>query len=311
MTDELPGFDEVLAAAQRIAGQVRRTPVVSSARFDQEVATRVLFKCENLQRAGAFKMRGAANAVARLGDSAAQRGVATHSSGNHGAALAAAARARGIPAWIVVPDNASQVKLSNIEVYQPTVVSCEPGLANREQALAQVLNDTGATPVHPYNDPYVIAGQATATLELLQDESGIDTLLVPVGGGGLVSGALLVAAALRPDLRVVGVEPEGADDALQSMQSGKRVIMDNPKTIADGLRASLGDLNFQLMRRAGVEIVTVSDEQIRAAQDYMQECLQQLVEPSSATVGAALLYKKLQDPGALVGAIISGGNVAG
>lgn len=310
MNGTLPEFSDVLDAAARIAGQVRRTPVVSARRFDQQAGRKIFFKCENLQHAGAFKMRGAVNALAMLEASKAATGVATHSSGNHGAALAAAARARGIPAWIVVPANASPAKLANIESFGPEVVTCEPGLRNREKSLARVLESTGATAVHPYDDPAVIAGQGTATLELLMDEPDLDALLLPVGGGGLISGALLVAAALRPELRVIGVEPEGADDARQSLAGDERVIMDNPQTIADGLRASLGRINFEIMRRAGVEIVTVSDEQIMAARDLMQTCLGQPVEPSSATVGAALLYADVAPAAATVGAIISGGNVS-
>ncbi len=309
MTATPPTFDDVLAAAGRIEPGIRRTPVVNARRFDQEAGCRVYFKCENLQRAGAFKMRGATNAVACLSASEAHAGVATHSSGNHGAALAAAAQARGIRAWIVVPENAAPAKLANIRSFGPEIVSCKPGLSNRENTLSQVVKETGATVVHPYDDPAVIAGQGTATLELLEDEPGLDTLLVPVGGGGLISGALLVAATLRPTLRVIGVEPAGADDALRSLASGERVMMDNPQTIADGLRASLGVINFEIMLSNQVEIVTVSDEQIETARARMQEWLAQPVEPSSATVGAALLYGKVSDPGDHVGAIISGGNV--
>ncbi len=310
MNDLLPVFDDVLDASRRIAPRIRRTPVVNSAGFDDLVGARVFFKCENLQRTGAFKMRGAANAVWSLSPTEASRGVATHSSGNHGAALAAAAASRGIGAWIVVPENASPAKLRNMRRHGAEIVVCEPGLANRERGLAKILEDTGAIAVHPYDDARVIAGQGTAVLELLDDEPVLDTILVPVGGGGLVSGTLLVVRALCPQTRVIGVEPEGADDAARALAKGQRVIMDHPKTVADGLRASLGALNFEIIRRNIDAIVTVSDAEILSARKVLEDYLSMPVEPSSATVAAALLNDKVQRPGQRIGVIISGGNVA-
>ena len=310
MSSTLPVFADVLAAAQRITPHVRRTPVVSSAAFDSLAGAEVFFKCENLQRTGAFKMRGAANAVWLLDNESAKRGVATHSSGNHGAALAAAAASRKIPAWVVVPENATPAKLANIQKYAPQLVMCEPGLANRERGLARVLEETGANMVHPYDDARVIAGQGTASLELIEDEPTLDIILVPVGGGGLISGTLLAAKALCPGAQVIGVEPAGADDAVQAMAKGERVILDNPQTIADGLRASLGQINFEIIKRDVHAIVTVSDEEISAAREVLESCLGQAVEPSSATVAAALLQHKFEHKGLRIGAILTGGNVA-
>ena len=309
MSAALPELADVLAAAGRIAPYIRRTPVVRSASFDKLVDASVFFKCENLQRTGAFKMRGAANAVWSLDEEAARRGVATHSSGNHGAALAAAAATRGIPAWIVVPENATDAKFSNIKTYSPEVITCKPGLGNRERGLAEVLAETGANMVHPYDDARVIAGQGTASLELVEDEPELDVIIVPVGGGGLIGGTLLVVKALCPGVRVIGVEPAGADDAVQALRRGARVILDNPQTIADGLRASLGEINFEIIRRDVDDIVTVSDDEISAARQVLEDCLGQAVEPSSATVAAALLNHKFDYETARVGAILTGGNV--
>lgn len=307
--DNLPVFADVLAAAARIEPFVRRTPVVNAAAFDRRVGAQVFFKCENLQHTGAFKMRGAANAVWMLDEASADAGVATHSSGNHGAALAAAAAGRKLPAWIVVPENASATKLANIRRYGPNVVMCKAGLSNRERGLADVLAETGAHMVHPYDDARVIAGQGTASLELMQDEVELDVVIVPVGGGGLISGTLLAVKALSPGTLVIGVEPAGADDALQSLRKGERVIMENPKTIADGLRASLGQRNFAIIRRDVDAIVTVSDTEIAAARALLEDDLGQPVEPSSATVAAALLNDRFAHRNLRIGAILSGGNV--
>ncbi|NNF51217.1 MAG: threonine/serine dehydratase [Gammaproteobacteria bacterium] len=310
MSTATPVFEDVLAAAERIAPHIRRTPVVRSASFDKLVGASVFFKCDNLQRTGAFKMRGASNAVWVLDENEAIRGVATHSSGNHGAALAAAAATRKIPAWIVVPENATPAKLSNIRKFSPEVIMCKPGLSNRERGLDDVLTETGANMVHPYDDGRVIAGQGTACLELLEDEPDLDLVLVPVGGGGLISGTLLVVKALCPGARVIGVEPAGADDAVQALSRGERVILDNPQTIADGLRASLGAMNFEIIRREVSDIVTVSDDEISAARKVLESCLGQPVEPSSATVAAALIDHKIDAAGLRVGVILTGGNVA-
>ena len=246
--DPRPTLESIRAAAARIRGRVHRTPVLSSRSIDQDLGARVRFKCENFQRVGAFKARGATNAVWSLDDATARRGVATHSSGNHGAALALAAAERGIPAWVVVPDNATGVKRDAIARYGARIVDCRPGMTAREAGLGRVVEETGASVVHPYDDHRVIAGQGTAALELLEDEPGIDLLLCPVGGGGLISGSAIVAAGSPGAIRVIGCEPAGADDARRSFIGGERVILDSPATMADGLRASLGVRNFHVIR---------------------------------------------------------------
>ncbi|MGB5543835.1 MAG: pyridoxal-phosphate dependent enzyme, partial [Gammaproteobacteria bacterium] len=281
LSDERPTLETIRAAARRLHDRINPTPVLGSRSIDQQVGARVLFKCENFQRVGAFKARGAINAVFSLDEKSASRGVATHSSGNHGAALALAAAERGIPAWVVVPDNAARVKREAITRYGGKVVDCRAGMAEREAGLAQVVAETGANVVHPYNDFRVIAGQGTTALELLEAHPEIDMLLAPVGGGGLLSGCGLVARALPGSVQVIGCEPAGADDAMRSLVSGKRVIMDAPETIADGLRASLGERNFALIRETVDAIVTVDDAQIVDAMRVIWERMKLIIEPSA------------------------------
>jgi threonine dehydratase len=303
-----PGFDAVREAAARIAPYVRRTPVLHDELLDEELGAEVFFKCENMQRGGAFKLRGATNAVQSL-SAAAATGVATHSSGNHGTALAIAAQRRGIPAVVVMPRNTARVKIAAVRRFGAEVVLCEPGVIAREHALAQVLRERRLEVVHPYDDERVIAGQGTATLEFLAQQPGLGVLMVPVSGGGLISGTAIVAKGTDAALRVIGTEPALADDACRSFRSGERVLLDAPQTIADGLRASLGVRNFAIIRRLVDDMASVSEEAIVAAVKLVLERLKVLIEPSAAVPVAALLEKKVDPRGARVGIILSGGNI--
>jgi threonine dehydratase len=266
-------------------------------------------KPESLQPVGSFKLRGATNAVSRLTPEQRARGVVTHSSGNHGAALAWAARARGIPAWIVMPSNAAQVKQDAVKGFGGTVRFCEPTVADREATCAAVEAETGATLVHPYNDWRVIAGQGTAALELLEDEPNLDAVITPVGGGGLLSGTAIAAKGLRPSIKVYGAEPAGADDAYRSLQAGRIIPQTDPHTIADGLRSSLGDKTFAVLRSTVDGVETASEEAIVRAMRLLWEKLKMIVEPSSAVPLAMLLEHKISLDKLRVGVILSGGNV--
>jgi len=305
-----PTFADVLAAAARLAGRAHVTPVLRSRTLDALGGATLHFKCENLQRAGAFKFRGAANAVNALTDAAAAHGVVTHSSGNHGAALALAARERGIPAHVVVPEGAIPAKLAAIQAYGATLHYCAPTMAAREEACARVQAATGATLVHPFADPLVIAGQGTAALELLAQAGPLDAVLTPIGGGGLVCGTALAVAARGDGARVLAAEPAGADEAYRSLQAGHRVT-DGPRdTICDGLRGTIADINFAMLRAHGVGILRVDDAATRAAQALIAERLKLVVEPSSAIVLAAVLGDPARFAGMRLGLILSGGNVA-
>jgi threonine dehydratase len=308
-TAPTPGFADVLAAAARIAGRAHATPVLNSQALDAETGARLQFKCEQLQRIGAFKFRGACNAVWSLDDATAARGVVTHSSGNHGAALALAAQGRGIPCHVVVPDGAVKAKLAAIEHYGAILHHCAPTIAAREALCAQVQAATGATAVHPYTDPRVIAGQGTAALELLTAHPELDALVVPLGGGGLAAGTALAMRALAPTCKLYLAEPEGAADGARSFAKG---VLDHdfvPDTICDGLRGTLGAINFELLRNAGAQVLTVDDAQVVAAMRLLWTRTKQLVEPSSATVLAAVLAHRPLFEGRRVGIILSGGNV--
>jgi len=302
-------YQAVRAAAARIRPLVRRTPVLSDERLSEQLGGQVYFKCENLQLGGSFKLRGATNAVQSLAADVASSGVATHSSGNHGTALAIAARRRGITAVIVMPRNSSAVKIDAVRREGAEIVLCEPGRVARESALADLLRTRKLEVVHPYDDERVIAGQGTAALEFLEQQPGLELLLAPVGGGGLLSGTAIAAKALNPAIRVVGAEPDQADDACRSFRSGERVLLDAPETIADGLRASLGVHNFAIIRRLVDDMVSVSEAAIMAATRLVLECLKVLIEPSAAVPVAALLEKRLDARGARVGIILSGGNL--
>jgi threonine dehydratase len=302
-------FETIRGAHARIAPHILRTPVLSSAALDDVVGARLFFKCENLQRVAAFKARGACNAVLSLSAEEAERGVLTHSSGNHGAALAWAARSRGIAAWIVMPHNAAKVKQAAVESYGATIRFSEPTVAAREAACAAVEAETGAALIHPYNDWRVIAGQGTAALELLQDEPDLDAIVTPVGGGGLLSGTAIAAKALRPSIKVYGAEPAGADDAYRSLRAGHIIAQTDPRTIADGLRSSLGDKTFAVLRSRVDAVETASEEAIVTAMRMLWERLKMIVEPSSAVALAMLLEQKISIRGLKVGIVLSGGNV--
>ena len=305
----LPSIDDIRQAAARIAPYAHRTPVLTCASLDRMANAQLFFKCENFQKIGAFKFRGACNAVFSLTDVEAARGVATHSSGNHGAALALAAQLRGIPAHIVMPNNAPQVKREAIAGYGANIVECGSTQADREATLKRVADETGAVFVPPYNDVRVIAGQGTAALELHADAPGLDMALVPIGGGGLTSGVALATAALSPRTRVIAVEPAGADDAYRSLQSGEIQPSINPQTIADGLRTSLGELTFAAVQQHVEQIVTVSEAAIIHAMRQVWERMKIVIEPSAAVPVAAVLDKRIEVSGLRVGIVLSGGNV--
>lgn len=296
-------------AAERIAPYAHRTPVVTSQYFNRITGGQVFFKCENLQKVGAFKFRGACNAVFSLTDEQAARGVATHSSGNHAQALALAARLRGIPAWIVMPENAPAVKRAAVEEYGGRIVPCVPTQAAREATAARVIEETGAAFIHPYNDARIIAGQGTAALELLSEVESLDIIMAPVGGGGLLSGTALAAAELSPETAVIAGEPAGADDAFRSLAAGRIVPCETPDTVADGLRTSLGELTFAVIQRHVREIVTVTDDEIVAAMKTFWQRTKLLIEPSSAVPLAAALSPRVATEGRRIGIILSGGNV--
>lgn len=305
----LPGFSDVLAAAARIAPYARVTPVLRLPALDAEAGCELHFKCEQFQHGGAFKFRGACNAVFSLDDEQARRGVATHSSGNHGAALARAARLRGIPCHVVVPEGAVAGKLAAIEAEGARLHRCAPTIAAREAECARVQAQTGATLVHPYADARVIAGQGTVALELLTAVPALDAVFVPVGGGGLSSGTAIAAASLAPTAQVFGAEPAGAAETLASLQAGKRITEFLPDTICDGLRGTLGEINFVLLKRHGVQVTAIADADTLAAQRLLLERGKLLVEPSSAIALAAVLAQRDALAGKRVGVILSGGNV--
>lgn len=302
-------LSDIQQAAQRIGPYAHRTPVITNASLDQRVGARVILKCENLQKVGAFKFRGACNAVFSLSNEEAARGVCTHSSGNHAQALALAANLRGIPAYIVMPDNAPQVKKDAVAGYGGRITFCAPTLEARESTLERIRLETGATVVHPYNDERVIAGQGTATVELLDSVPDLDAVIAPVGGGGLLSGTSIAAKGLKPGIRVIAAEPEMADDAFRSLREGKIVPSMNPKTIADGLLTSLGKLTFPIIQQNVEQIVTVSEQGIIDAMKFVWERAKIIIEPSAAVAVAVLWEKKIDLNGLKVGVILSGGNV--
>jgi len=305
----LPTFDDVLAAAVRIAPHAHVTPVQRARSLDALAGCELLFKCEQLQRAGAFKFRGACNAVWSLPDDVAARGVVTHSSGNHGGALALAARTRGIACHVVVPEGAVASKLVAIEAYGATLHRCAPTIAARERRCDEVQRETGATLVHPYTDARVIAGQGTAALELLNATGALDALVVPVGGGGLASGTALAVAAIAPRCRLYVAEPAGAAETAASLASGMRVTDFVPETVCDGLRGTLGEINFRMLRGHAVEALVIDDADTLAAMRLLWTRMKQLVEPSSATALAAVLGNRERFAGQRVGVLLSGGNV--
>lgn len=302
-------FSDVAAAAARIAGHVHRTPILTSSRIDDRIGARLFFKCENLQRIGAFKARGAHNAVLALDDGATSRGVVTHSSGNHAAALSLAARTRGIAADIVMPANAPLAKIESVRRLGGRIQFCEPTIQAREAAAAAIVAERGATLVHPYDDALVIAGQGTAAMELIEDVGALDAIIAPVGGGGLLGGTAVAARHLLPDIRILAAEPAGADDAYRSWRSGIRTPGAAPDTIADGLRTTLGVNGFILLRALVDDFATVSEASIVAAMRLVWEVMKIVIEPSAAVAVAALMDGRLDVAGRRVGVILTGGNV--
>lgn len=305
----LPSFSDIQTAHDRIRPFIHRTPVLTSKSINQIVGAELFFKCENFQKVGAFKFRGACNSVLALSDEEAKKGVCTHSSGNHAAALALAARMRGIPAYIVMPENAPEIKKKAVAGYGAQITFCEPTLAARESTLKKVAAETGATEIHPYNYFNVICGQGTAAKELIEETGQLDIIMAPVGGGGLLSGTAISAKAMLPEVKVIAAEPAGADDAFRSFQSKTLQPSVNPKTIADGLLTSLGSLTFPIIQNEVDQIVTVSEESIVAAMRMVWERMKIIIEPSSAVPLAAILENKVDVKGKKVGIIMSGGNV--
>ena len=296
-------------AAERIKPYIHRTPVLTNESLNQLVNAHVYLKCENLQKVGAFKFRGACNAVFSLSDEEAVRGASTHSSGNHAQALALAAKLRGIPAYIVMPGNAPKVKKDAVAGYGGEITFCEPTLEARESTLIRVMQDTGSTVIHPYDNEHVIAGQGPAALELLEDIPDLDVILAPVGGGGLISGTAIAATGLKAGIRVIAAEPETADDAFRSLQAGEIIPSKNPQTIADGLLTSLGTITFPILQQHVEQIVTVSESTITEAMKFIWERAKIIIEPSAAVAVGVLRERKIDLNGLRVGVILSGGNV--
>jgi threonine dehydratase len=304
----IPTLDDIRDAAARIAPHAHATPVLRSHSLDALAGCELHFKAEHLQRIGAFKFRGACNAVFGLDDASAARGVVTQSSGNHGAAIALACRLRGIAAHVVVPHSAPRIKLAAIRDFGARIVPCEVAQADRDRVTAEVLAETGAELIHPFNDARVIAGQATATLELLHQAPDLDAVIAPVSGGGLLSGTTLAAKALRPQIEALGAEPEQAADAFESLRQGRRITDMTPNTICDGLRAHLGTLTYDILSRHVDGVLLAGETEIAAAMRLLWERLKQVVEPSGAVALAAILREPERFRGKRVGVILSGGN---
>lgn len=303
------GVDDVRRAVERLRPWVHQTPVLTSRTLDERCGGSVFLKCENLQRVGAFKFRGAMNALLQLDENERAAGVVTHSSGNHGQALAAAGRMLGIPVCVVMPATAPAVKRAAVEGYGARVVSCEPTLAAREAAVLHEIEESKLTLVHPFDDWRVIAGQGTAAWELLDQVSGLDMVLCPIGGGGLASGTCLAVKGRSPSTRVIGAEPEAADDAARSLRSGRIEPAGDPHTVADGLRTSLGPKTFAVLRAHLDGVVTATETQILDATRFVWERLKIVIEPSSAVPVAPVLERELDVTGLRVGIILTGGNI--
>ncbi|MFC1628150.1 pyridoxal-phosphate dependent enzyme [Gemmatimonadota bacterium] len=304
-----PALEDIRTAHERIAPYIHRTPVLTSAALDEMCGASLFFKCENMQKAGAFKARGACNAVFSLDEETASRGVVTHSSGNHAAALSWAARLRGIPAHIVMPSNAPAVKRAAVKSYGGIITLCEPTLAARESTAGAVIAETGAEFIHPYDDYRIIEAQATAVIELIEEAGDLGVILGPVGGGGLIAGTTLAMHHLDLSTQVIGCEPANADDAARSLREGRIVPSIDPDTIADGLRTQLSDRTFDIISDLISDIVTVTEEEIIAAMRTVWERMKIIIEPSSAVPVAAALSDRLPIAGKRVGIILSGGNV--
>jgi threonine dehydratase len=305
----LPGREDIVAVAHDIHPYIHRTPVLTSNNLDALAGTSLFFKCENFQKAGAFKSRGATNAVLSLSQEQLENGVCTHSSGNHAAALSRAAGLRGADAFIVMPENSSRVKIAAVKQYGGKITFCKSNLKSREETLKAVMAKTGAIEIHPYNDYRIIAGQATAALELLEDIKDLDIVLAPVGGGGLLSGTALAVTYFAPGTRVLAAEPAGADDAYRSFYEGQFIPSENPNTIADGLLTSLGTLTFPIIQQHVSDILRVSENTIIMAMKLIWERMKIIVEASSAVPFAAVLENRNIFAGKRTGIIISGGNI--
>ena len=302
-------LDTIRAAHERIRPYIHRTPVLTNSWLNDACRASLFFKCENFQKVGAFKARGATNAVFALDDETARRGVATHSSGNHGAAVARAAKLRGIPAHIVMPSNSAKVKIRAVEGYGAQVVFCEPTEESREIKCAEIIKKTGATLIHSFENEHVIAGQGTAAMELLEDIPNLDVIMCPVGGGGLLSGTAIAAKSMRPQIKVIAVEPENADDAAQSFRAGRRLVTEKKFTVADGLRTNVGEPNFAIIQQYVDDIVTVSEEAIVSAMRTIWETMKIVIEPSAAVPHAAIAERIIDVERKRVGIILTGGNV--
>ena len=303
-------FSDVIDASKRLDGVVLRTPVVNSPEIDEMAGRRVFMKCENLQHVGAFKFRGATNAVKMLGDDA-EPGICTHSSGNHGQAVALAAKQRGVPAFIVMPKNAPKVKVSGVRSHGAEVILCEPNLEARVSTANSVLERTGAAFIHPFDNPNVIAGQGTAAKEMIEECESLDAVLSPIGGGGLMSGTCISTRHLLPDALIFGTEPEGADDAARSLESGEYVPQTGPDTICDGLLTSMGEITWPIIKSHVEEIIRVSDDEVLDAMTLIHQSFGMIVEPSGAISLAAVMKEEFRAKKGLgsIGIILCGGNV--
>ncbi|CAM3410454.1 beta-hydroxyaspartate dehydratase BhcB [Paracoccus nototheniae] len=306
---QIPTLDDMRSARDRIRPHVHVTPVLTSRMLDEMTGAQLFFKCENLQKAGAFKARGASNAVFGLSDAQAARGVATHSSGNHGTCLAYAAGRRGIPCTVVMPHTAPQAKKDAVRGYGGIVVECEPSTTSREAVFARVVEETGAEFVHPYNDPRVIAGQATCSAELIEQVEGLDAVVAPIGGGGMISGTCLTLSNLAPQVKIYAAEPEQADDAARSFRAGHIIADDAPDTIADGLKVPLKDLTWHFVKNHVTDILTASEDEIVEAMKLTWKRMKIVIEPSCAVPLAVILKNPTVFAGKRVGVIITGGNV--
>ncbi len=306
---QIPTFDDVLIAHDRIAPHIHRTPVLTSTMIDTQAGANLFFKCENFQKAAAFKVRGASNAVFGLGADDAARGVATHSSGNHALSLSYAAGRRGIPCHVVMPRTAPQAKKDAVIGYGGRITECEPSTSSREEVFARVAAETGADFVHPYNDPRVIAGQATCSRELLEQVEGLDAVVAPIGGGGMVSGTCLTLSALAPEIEIYAAEPEQADDAARSFRAGHIIADDAPQTVADGLKVPLKDLTWHFVQRHVTDILTASEREIVDAMRLIWARMKVVMEPSCAVPLAVILKNPERFAGKRVGVIVTGGNV--
>jgi threonine dehydratase len=305
-----PSPDWILEAAQRIAPHAHRTPVLRCRSLDRRANASLFFKCENFQRTGSFKFRGACNAVAALSPDARCRGVVTHSSGNHAQALACAADIHEIPCYVVMPEDAPRAKVEATRAYGAQIAFCEPTHTARTAAAETIRTETGSVLIHPHDDPWVIAGQGTACMELFDEVGELDLVLVPVGGGGLLSGTLLAAQLRRPShVTVIGCEPAGADDAARGLAAGQRVVNFAPKTLADGLRTPLGEMTFRIIQRLADNVLTVPDDRIVNAMRFVWERMKIVIEPSAAVAVAPLLDRTVDAAGERVGVILSGGNI--